>query len=331
MPSSSALAARCADSRPAARTALSWLLLVLLWPLSLWSPNAAANSSHGSSTLTGPPPVPLLWRVSDGRAQLYLVGSFHLLRADDYPLAADLERAFAQSQRLLFELAPDELNSAELARQLWQAGQREGGSSLSQELGEVQWSRLQAYCRQRGLSLPALQRQRPWLAALSIELNAMAGHGLDPAIGLDRHLMARATASGKSTAGLETGHEQIALFSGLAPSLQRQMLVAALDAAERGDSYAARLHAAWRAGDAEQLTRLLAQPMRLRDPELYRRINSDRNRRWLPRLEQLLDSEPQHGVAMVVVGALHLLGKDGLIERLRARGYEVERLGLSAP
>jgi uncharacterized protein YbaP (TraB family) len=29
---------------------------------------------------------------------------------------------------------------------------------------------------------------------------------------------------------------------------------------------------------------------------------------------------------LVVVGALHLLGEDGVVEKLRARGYEVERI-----
>jgi uncharacterized protein YbaP (TraB family) len=48
-----------------------------------------------------------------------------------------------------------------------------------------------------------------------------------------------------------------------------------------------------------------------------------RNRNWLPQLEELLaGGEP----AMAVVGALHLVGNDGLISQLRARGYRVEQL-----
>ena len=54
------------------------------------------------------PPVPLLWKVSGGQgSELYLLGSFHLLKADDYPLSADVDRAFAGAQRLLFELSPE--------------------------------------------------------------------------------------------------------------------------------------------------------------------------------------------------------------------------------
>src|SRR5690606_17061724 len=34
-------------------------------------------------------PVPLLWKVSDDDNALYLLGSFHLLKPEDYPLSRD--------------------------------------------------------------------------------------------------------------------------------------------------------------------------------------------------------------------------------------------------
>jgi uncharacterized protein YbaP (TraB family) len=56
-----------------------------------------------------PPPVPLLWKVSDADNDLYLLGSFHLLRPDDYPLSADVDSAFADAEALVLELSPEEM------------------------------------------------------------------------------------------------------------------------------------------------------------------------------------------------------------------------------
>ncbi len=50
---------------------------------------------------------------------------------------------------------------------------------------------------------------------------------------------------------------------------------------------------------------------------------TQRNVRWLPRIEELFQGDVD---AMVVVGSLHLVGEQGLIELLRAKGYEVEQL-----
>lgn len=40
------------------------------------------------------PPTPLLWKVSDKDNSIYLLGSFHLLKTDDYPLSSDIDTAF---------------------------------------------------------------------------------------------------------------------------------------------------------------------------------------------------------------------------------------------
>ena len=87
----------------------------------------------------------------------------------------------------------------------------------------------------------------------------------------------------------------------------------------------ARLHAQWRAGDADGMWESLGGELQRDYPKLYRRIDVDRNLAWLPAIEQRLQG-PADDDTLVVVGALHLLGPDGLVERLRAAGYEVRRI-----
>jgi hypothetical protein len=65
--------------------------------------------------------------------------------------------------------------------------------------------------------------------------------------------------------------------------------------------------------------------MRNEYPALYTRINTERNDAWVPQLEARLTA-PGTDDTLVVVGALHLLGSDGVVEKLEKKGYTVERV-----
>lgn len=270
------------------------------------------------------PPVPLLWKVSDADNAVYLLGSFHLLKPGDYPLAAEVDAAFEDAEALLFELSPQEMDAPELQAGMLQKALRPGGT-LADDLDPDTWRRLQEYAQRRGLPLAALSPYKAWFVALQISVAEMTGQGLDPRLGLDRHFMDAAAAAGKPAAGLERASEQIAMLDGMDAAEQLQLLKESLDQAEGGADQTARLHAAWRAGRADELWNEMALEMRRNYPRLYRRINVERNDAWLPRIESRL-RQPGTDDTLVVVGALHLLGSDGVVEKLRAKGYRVERL-----
>ena len=92
------------------------------------------------------------------------------------------------------------------------------------------------------------------------------------------------------------------------------------------------MHGWWRAGDVAKLDSELRAEMARKTPETYRLLDVERNNAWLPKVEaRLKDSKADD--TLVVVGSLHLLGDDGLVEKLRAKGYTVERVceGCAAP
>src|SRR5690606_5254926 len=155
----------------------------------------------------------------------------------------------------------------------------------------------------------------PWFVGLNIALLGMGDAGLDPELGLDRHFATEAAAAGKPTAGLETGSVQIAFLDGMDRVEQVQMLQEALDNAKPGGSDIQDLHALWRSGDAADLWDRMARDMQRKYPRLYERINVERNEAWLPRIEARLQGSGDEDT-LVVVGALHLLGDDGLVARL---------------
>ncbi len=291
--------------------------------LALWSGAAAPAWARGANDAPASPPVPLLWKVDGKGGTLYLLGSFHVLKPSDYPLSPDVMQAFAKADRLLFELPPSDAQSPQLASRMLQVARRTDGRTLQDVLDAKTWQALSAYARKYGMSIDALQSLKPWFVALSISLAEMSRQGMDPNAGLDHYLMAQAQAKGKPADGLERAEEQIALLDGMSPTEQHQLLEEALDEADTTDQLR-RLHAAWRNGDVHTLSTQMAEDMRRQYPALYQDINVERNARWVPRLEKQLGKGS--GTTLVVVGALHLLGTDGVVERLRACGYHVERI-----
>ena len=249
------------------------------------------------------PPRPLLWKVSDADNSVYLLGSFHLLRPGDYPLAASTDLAFEDAESVVFELSPAEMNDPALGQLMAAAARREDGKRLQDTVSAETWARLETWAARRGVLLENLQGLDAWFVGLTISLMEMQTLGLDPKLGLDRHFARRATEAGKQTEGLETGAEQIALFDGLEPGLQQQSLEDVLRDAEQMEENINRLHDLWRRGDAEgieaearavlgadedrALEQLLAQrahPVRVLLNELDARQRTRRDRRRQARL-----------------------------------------------
>jgi uncharacterized protein YbaP (TraB family) len=278
----------------------------------------------------GDPPVPLLWQVSDADNTVYLLGSFHLLKPDDYPLSGDANEAFADAEAVFFELPPEEMNSPQLPVQMMQAAVRTDGSQLDRALPPDTAARLREWqaanagaLQASGLPPERMQMFEPWFVGLMISLAEMGKQGLDPKLGLDQHFIAAAGFAGKRTGGFETAAQQIALLDGMDADEQLQFIDEALSQAANDDLQT--LHAYWRAGDADAIWNEMGADMRARYPKLYRHINVERNDAWVPKIEQLL-AAPGTDDTLVVVGALHLLGEDGVVEKLRAKGYAVERI-----
>jgi uncharacterized protein YbaP (TraB family) len=302
---------------------LSALLLAAVVPAFAATPPAASAEKQ--------PPVPLLWKVSDKDNSLYLLGSFHMLRADDYPLSKDVDDAFADAESLLFELPPEEMLSKELGAQMAMAALRTDGTTLADDLDPALGKQLDAWTTKNaaalgkaGMTPEMLQMLEPWFVGLVVSIVEATNMGFESELGLDAHVAAKAKEANKAAGGLETGAQQLALLDGMSKDEQVQMLAESLsEGGDKGEVGA--LHRAWRAGDVDTLWSEMAVDVRSKYPALYKRINIERNDAWVPKLEARL-AAPGTDDTLVVVGSLHLLGNDGVVEKLKKKGYKVERV-----
>jgi uncharacterized protein YbaP (TraB family) len=286
---------------------------------------AALLLSLAAGVAHAEPPKPLLWKVSDADNSIYLLGSFHLLKDSDYPLADSTYAALEDAERVVFELAPAEMNDPALGQKMGAAAMRTDGTTLQQSVPEETWNQLLAFTIKRGMPIANLQRFEAWFVGLIVSLTEMQALGLDPEKGLDKHFAQRAAEAGKPVSGLETGDQQIALFDGMDATQQLQYLQDTLSELANVEAEIDRMHGLWRSGDGQALYAATGAEMKAEYPALYQRINVDRNRAWLPRLAGMLDDSDSDDT-LVVVGALHLLGDDGVLAMLKAKGYQVERL-----
>ena len=78
----------------------------------------------------------------------------------------------------------------------------------------------------------------------------------------------------------------------------------------------------WQEGDMQALEDLLQEDFE-EYPEMYDALLKDRNLNWIKQLQPMLNDSD---VYLVIVGAAHMLGEDGMVKLLEKQGYSVEQL-----
>jgi uncharacterized protein YbaP (TraB family) len=268
-------------------------------------------------------PTSFLWKATGPRGgAVYLAGSIHLMAREYYPLAPAFDQAFGQCDLLVEELDMAEMLAPEAQMQMLTRGMMPAGQSLDKVLTAGTMDAVRAKVSDMGLPLAPLQLFKPWALALTLQGLEWQKAGFDPELGLDRHFYDRAKTGGLAVQGLETLEFQIAQFDGLPMPLQDRMLSETLKEMDTTKTAVEELARAWKAGDAPAIERVVLRDLKS-EPQMYQRLLLDRNRNWLPKIEALF-SRPRP--AFIVVGAAHLVGSDGLLAMLRARGYRVAQL-----
>ena len=286
------------------RTTLRWLLALGL----LGSLSAQAAS-----------PV---WAVRGSHNVVYLAGSIHMLPANDAELPAGLTHAYADSSRLVMELDLGKFDPMEAMTWMAEHGTLPAGTTLRGLLGEARYGRVSAAAASLGMPMIGLDALAPWVVGIEITDLAYEHEGFDPDQGVEEQLVRRAKTDGKPTAGLETLSEQLGSVSSLSSADQIRMLDQTVDELKDLKSEMREVTTAWRHGDATHLAALLSSEYST-FPALYKPLVTDRNRHWLPQVEELLNTKDN---VLVVVGALHLVGDGGLLELLRRKGYTITQL-----
>jgi uncharacterized protein YbaP (TraB family) len=273
----------------------------------------------GSLTAFAEAPV---WALRGAHNTVYLAGSVHLLKASSAKLPVAFDKAYADSTALVMEVDLDDLDPLEAQGWMVEHGMYAGDGSLTQAIGKTKFEKVEKESNRLGIPVEAVDRFEPWMAAMTLVQLQLVTLGFDPAQGVEMQLQRRAAADKKNITGLETLPEQLGLLDSLSSSDQIRFLDVTLEEMHEMESSTDDLIAAWRAGNSTKLAGLLSEEYSIA-PNLYNTLVSDRNRKWMPQIEKLLKEDKNY---LVVVGALHLVGKGGLLELAKARGYDARQL-----
>lgn len=263
-----------------------------------------------------------MWKVQSKTATVYLLGSIHYLKKDAYPLNIEIEDAFSRSNVLAVEANvndPDKLYFSRFIEGVFYPG----GDTLDKHVSRQTYELAAREFGKYGLPIEILAKEKPWFLALTLTALELLGSGFEPQYGIDMHFLSKA--GQKRVMELENLDQQVDILSNFSDSEQEAFLVYTIKELDTLGSESDRLLRLWKAGDAGGLESMLSksaggdQGM----ASVYEKLVYARNRSMTAKVEEILHSKD---TCFVIVGAGHLVGKRGIVELLRGRGYVVEQM-----
>jgi uncharacterized protein YbaP (TraB family) len=279
---------------------------------------SSVHAGNNSSDRKG-----FFWKVRSKTGVAYLVGSIHAYRSGLYPMPKEMENAFDKSDALAIEANINEIKPESIMTMINGAFYQDR-STLEKHLSRETYEMTIQKVKELGLPLELFQNSKPWFVALTITSMGLQKIGLDPEYGMDKYFLKKA-GNKKRIVELESIDFQVNLLSGFSDAEQELFLVSALRDLEFLKKEINTILKAWNTGDTKTIETFVSNSLRddTRMLPIYRKLVSKRNNNMASKIEGYLRNNEQH---FVVVGAAHLVGKDGIIEILKRQGYIVEQL-----
>jgi uncharacterized protein len=263
-----------------------------------------------------------VWKATKGDSTVYIGGTVHILRAQDYPLPAEFDQAYKAADTLVFETDMQKMQDPKLAVSMVKALSYTDEKTLQSSISDETYQQLVTYTQSIGFPIDYLRKAKPGMVMSTLVVMEMQRSGFTSP-GVDLHYTKMATTDKKERLHFETVEEQIAFLARLGEGHEEdfyQKLL--LDLGNMQEQIKAILQY-WRAGDAAALDKEMNQLMKTAYPQMYQDLLVNRNKNWLPKLESFF-ATPE--VEFILVGAAHLVGEDSVITMLKNKGYEISQL-----
>lgn len=287
---------------------------------------AVTAASAGLVEDRGPVTRHTLWKVEGGNVPVYLLGSIHVMRHQNYPLERPIEEAFDDAQVVAFELDLDQ--ARQRLTQPRPVSVTEPAPAppakprpLKAQVSPATYQSLVRYLE--GMGYPGSvfdQLSVPFVAGAIVQME-IRQLGFEPEWGIDAYFYRRARKYGKTVVALETPDEQMEALNHLSDQGSDAIVQAALQDAAGLRTSLRDLIRAWKGGEVDRLADLVNGSFVDR-PEVYQSVLVERNQRWVPKIEALAAGDRP---AMVIVGTGHLVGPDSVVAMLTAKGRIVQQ------
>ncbi len=264
-----------------------------------------------------------VWKVSKGDDYLYLGGTVHVLSKNDYPLPDAFEKAYTASDDVVLETNEAALSAPELQAEILKVMTFQDHRSLSTVLNRKVYTAFEALLKSKGIPIAVFEKFTPSGASLALTGIELQRLGLMDGSGVDVHFAKRASGDEKDALFLETVEEQIGFIDAMNNLDPNLVIKSGIRDITNFETIWQDLKTAWRSGDLEKLEELGIVEMQRDFPSLYQTILVKRNKEWFSEVVKMIET---NDIEFMLVGALHMAGKDGLISMLNKAGYKIEQL-----
>ncbi|MDX1707442.1 MAG: TraB/GumN family protein [Desulfobacterales bacterium] len=262
-----------------------------------------------------------LWSIQTQTNHVYLLGSLHVLKQETYPLAAAIESAYADSQRIVFETDIGAMQDPSMQGKMLALGMYPQGQNLYQQISGNTRQQLEKKLNELGLPVEAFAQFKPWFVALTLTTVELQRLGFNPQYGIDVYFFNKAQNGGKEIGFLEAPEYQLDLLGNMTDRDQKDFLSQTLKDLEMVSELAGDLVKNWKTGNADELHKLLHKSFK-DYPDLNDRLLIQRNLKWVQEIEHAMGKNKN---VLFVVGAGHLVGPESVVDLLRKKGYEVKQ------
>ncbi len=264
-----------------------------------------------------------LWRFDKGAATVYLAGSIHVMKATLLPLPTQFDEAFRRADRLVVEVNTTSLAPQVLRDAFGRYAMLPPQQSLASVLAPQTFTALTAYLRSQAMPIASVASLKPAILATQLAVARLSALGYAPEFGLEQHFIG--AVGDRPILQLETLDEQLAVLTSPSMPVQDEILSDTLHQMATVDSLISAMIVAWLSGDDGEFRRLFDLQSG-NSPQIrafMKRLLDDRNVRMASNVTTYLTTP---GTTFVLVGAAHLIGPEGIVALLQARGLRGHRI-----
>jgi len=262
-----------------------------------------------------------VWIAETDSSVMYIGGTIHILRESDRPFPPEFDRAYDESEILVFETDPAQMNTPEVQQALMDGAVYADSQTLDKVLSAETYKKLEEYCVANSIPVANINQFKPWMVMMMFLGMETQKRGVFQE-GVDLFYYSKAIADQKSVEELETIEEQIKVITSMGDENESAFILYSIDDLKKLDEIFDKMITAWKTGDELSLFDMFVKDAKQEFPKLYKTMFVDRNMNWLPGIEEYLVTPKTE---FVLVGIGHLVGEDGVITQLKKLGYKVEK------
>lgn len=271
----------------------------------------------------------LLWKITGKglKAPSYLMGTHHLAPLSIIDSIKGMQTALNSTTQVIGELNMSDIHKPANIQLLQQKMMIECDTTLQTLLSPSDYDTVNKFTKEYlNFDLSQMPKVKPAFISNNAVVVIYMKHigNFNPQEQLDSYFQKQGTEKGKKIEALETLDFQLnILYNSSSLQRQAQLLVCGLSDIPQAINDLKRLTEAYIAQNLNLMLKISEERRGNScdpSPREMESMITARNQTWAKKLPTLIETAP----SFIAVGALHLPGEEGLINLLRAQGYQIE-------